>query len=1294
MAQVQITDLPIALPLTGTESVPIVQNGVTVRTTTGNIANTPILSYAFLMAQSTPDIPQSRYISVTTGLSITDNGAGSSLQINMTGAALSLNESGTGIVVKTGPNTVTGRSLAVGSGLTIANADGTAGNPTIGLDPFLQSLSSLSGTGILAIQSGTVAKINILGTTSQTSIANGDGSGDVTVALATDPVLPGSGAVTIPAGTTAQQPTGTAGMLRYNSTTSAYEGYFPSGWRSLGELMPVADATPFVTGVVYGETSLSDYTLTPYTYNDTVYYEVPQNSLRGDNYSGTTTETLSQAIIAGDIAPGDPVKISVQYVPTSEIVEVDLGTITSCSAYFDPFDRGGRWNYAIYVTNPSSWNGTDYYRTSTGLYIYTIFAGPVTYTIGNTFLGSLAGGEVTTGSKNVILGTSAGQSVITGDNNIVIGAFSDSTGDVDNEITLGNSTHTNTRLFGSLAMGGSSTGTTGQVLISQGSGVAPIWGSPTGGTVTSITAGTGLTGGTITTSGTIAIDGTVVATLVGLQTLTNKTISGANNTLTNIGNSSLTNSSITINGNSVSLGGSTTVTATASNPLTIGTGLSGASYNGSTPVTIAIDSTVATLTGVQTLTNKTISGASNTLSNIGNSSLTNSSITIGSTSVSLGGSITTFSGTSIDGSTNTLSNIGNSSLTNSSVTFNGVNVALGGSGTITAASPNALTIGTGLTGTSYNGSTAVTIAIDSTVATLTGTQTLTNKTMSGASNTFTNIGNSSLTNSSITINGNSVSLGGSTTVTSNTTNSLTFNNGGAGAASGTAFNGSTAYTISYNTVGASPLAGSTSLTTLGTITTGVWNGTAIANANLANSSVTIGTTNLALGGTTLTLGGLTSVTLTQDPTSALQAATKQYVDAVASGINFHNACYYATTADLGSVTYNNGSSGVGATLTNAGTQAALVIDGHTFTATDATNAVRILVKNETNGAYNGVYTLTNQGSGSTNWVLTRATDYDSSGTGTNEIDAGDLLLVLYGTANANTSWVQQTPLPITVGTTALVFVQFGAPTLYSAGTGLTLAGTTFSITNTGVTNASYGTASSVPTIAVNTQGQITSASNTAIAINGNQITSGTVGSAYISGSYTGITGVGTLTAGTWTASTIGAGYGGTGLATYTAGDILYASGTTTLSKLALGTTNYVLTAGASAPQYVAQSTLSVGSATTATTATNVAGGAAGSLVYQTGSGATSTLALGTSGYVLTAGASAPTYVAQSTLSVGSATNATNATNTAITAATTGATNYLTFVTATTGNLPQLVNSSITANAANGTITGGIAGGAF
>ena len=141
---------------------------------------------------------------------------------------------------------------------------------------------------------------------------------------------------------------------------------------------------------------------------------------------------------------------------------------------------------------------------------------------------------------------------------------------------------------------GGSTGTSGQVLQSTGTGMqwATIAGS---GTVTSIVAGTGLTGGTITTTGTLAIDTTVVATLSGTQTLTNKTISGSSNTLSNIPNSALTNSTIS----GVALGSNL-------NALTIGTGLSGTSYNGSGAVTIAIDSTVATLTGTQTLSNKSL----------------------------------------------------------------------------------------------------------------------------------------------------------------------------------------------------------------------------------------------------------------------------------------------------------------------------------------------------------------------------------------------------------------------------------------------------------------------------------------------------------------------------------------------------------------------------------------------------------------------------------------------------------------------------------------------------------------
>ena len=117
------------------------------------------------------------------------------------------------------------------------------------------------------------------------------------------------------------------------------------------------------------------------------------------------------------------------------------------------------------------------------------------------------------------------------------------------------------------------------------------------------------------------------------------------------------------------------------------------------------------------------------------------------------------------------------------------------------------------------------------------------------------------TASGLSIGGNAATATSATTAGS-VTNSITFNNSGSGAASGTTFNGSSAQTISYNTVGASPLAGSTSLVTLGTVTTGVWNATPIANSYLANSSITIGSTTISLGSTASTLTSVTMATPT------------------------------------------------------------------------------------------------------------------------------------------------------------------------------------------------------------------------------------------------------------------------------------------------------------------------------------------------------------------------------------------------------------------------------------------------
>ena len=468
---------------------------------------------------------------------------------------------------------------------------------------------------------------------------------------------------------------------------------------------------------------------------------------------------------------------------------------------------------------------------------------------------------------------------------------------------------------------------------------------------------------------------------------------------------------------------------------------------------------------------------------------------------------------------------------------------------------------------------------------------------------------------------------------------LDVDNGGSGTTTLTGYligNGASAFT-------ASATIPNTAITGLGTMSTQAASSVAITGGTI--NGTTVGATSAAAG--TFTSVAMTSGTITATPSSGNDIVNKTYADTIAAGINFHQSCNYASTTALPASTYNNGASGVGATLT-ANANGALIIDGYTFTSpTD--DGKRILIKNQANTAHNGVYVLSQAGDAvpGAPFILTRATDFNTPGTGVNQINAGDFFLITSGTANANTSWVQQTPLPIVMGTTGIVFAQFGAPIVYSPGTGLTESPAyTFNIATTGVVAASYGGAATAVSLSINAQGQVTSAADVSIAIAGSQITSGTVGSAYISGSYTGITGVGTLTAGTGNATTISPDYGGTGITTYTIGDLIYASGTATISKLALGTSTHVLVAGAAAPEYVAQSTLSVGSASTATTATN-------------------------------------------------------ATNVAVTADSANATRYLAFYSATTGNLGTLVDADITYNPSTNTLTtatvvatSGISGGTF
>jgi hypothetical protein len=263
-----------------------------------------------------------------------------------------------------------------------------------------------------------------------------------------------------------------------------------------------------------------------------------------------------------------------------------------------------------------------------------------------------------------------------------------------------------------------------------------------------------------------------------------------------------------------------------------------------------------------------------------------------------------------------------------------------------------------------------------------------------------------------------------------------------------------------------------------TVTGGAYTGGTI-------NSTTVGATTPATGAFTTLITSTGQITTA--PSSANDLVNKSYVDSIASGLTFHTACNLATTAALPTVTYSNGSSGVGATLT-ASANGALTVDSVAATAGN-----RILVKDQASALQNGVYTVTTVGDGSTPFLLTRATDMNTSGSGYNQINAGNYFLITTGTVNTNTSWVQTTALPITVGTTSLVFSQFSSgATAYTAGTGLSLLTNQFSISNTAVTAGSYGSGSQVATFAVNARGQLTSATNTSIAISGSQITSGTV----------------------------------------------------------------------------------------------------------------------------------------------------------------------------------------------------------
>ena len=241
---------------------------------------------------------------------------------------------------------------------------------------------------------------------------------------------------------------------------------------------------------------------------------------------------------------------------------------------------------------------------------------------------------------------------------------------------------------------------------------------------------------------------------------------------------------------------------------------------------------------------------------------------------------------------------------------------------------------------------------------------------------------------------------------------------------------------------------------------------AVTNAKLStNGETTLGSSLLTLGSTTTDLAGLTSlvvdditingqslstgsankdINLSPHGTGTVKVpsgyedrsgfdsqslANKAYVDQVAQGLDTKPSCRAGTTADL-SATYNNGSSGVGATLT-ASSNGAIVVDGVSLSVND-----RVLVKNQTTASENGIYVVSTQGDGSTAFVLTRATPEDQP----SELSGGAFVFVEEGTANADNGYVFTHTGAPTFGTTALDVAQFSGAGQIDSGAALSKTG--------------------------------------------------------------------------------------------------------------------------------------------------------------------------------------------------------------------------------------------------------------
>ena len=312
MSNVRISQLPSApTSITGTELVPIVQNGQTVQTTVSALTSSPSLTQTFLTVNNETTLANSRYLGATNGLAISDGGAQSVLNVTSTGALLSLVNSGNGFQVKTSSTVITNRTITIsGNGLAITNGDGVSGDPVIALSGQVLNFANASFNGLVVLSTGgAITSATITGTASQIHVANGTGiGGNPTLSISSDPTLPGTGGVVLPSGTTLQRSgSPTNGVLRYNTTTGLLEAYLNSVWTSLASgsgVTSIATGTGLTGGPITSTGTISiDVTgVAAATYGSSLVVPVIAVNAQGQITSATNTTINAITLTTGTIS--------------------------------------------------------------------------------------------------------------------------------------------------------------------------------------------------------------------------------------------------------------------------------------------------------------------------------------------------------------------------------------------------------------------------------------------------------------------------------------------------------------------------------------------------------------------------------------------------------------------------------------------------------------------------------------------------------------------------------------------------------------------------------------------------------------------------------------------------------------------------------------------------------------------------------------------------------------------------------------------------------------------------------